>query len=138
MLMLIWVVVTFFTVAAFFLLDIEKVYINFWRLFFVLLTEFVLCGGLYYTMTQRNLFASAGLYTALTLYAVLAFGGCFFIDIFDGRLGVFIVYELAVAGMLIMIASLILVFDKKIQNDNRRAADYLNSQNFNIPKRGDF
>jgi hypothetical protein len=132
-------IVVVFTLAAFFLLDIEKTTINRWALAFLLLSEFVLFGGLiglcFTSVGHAKLFLRAGVSSALSLYFIATLISIFLVRILRDNLNVFILVQLAVIAFFAIVIVCVLAFSRVIAHRNE--AD-ISKVGTNEPKRGGF
>ena len=132
-------VVVAFTVAAFFLLEIERIAVFIWALAFLLLSEVALFGGLiglrFASSQQENVFRTAGITSSLILYVVATFVITLFANAMRERMYAFILLHLGVI-MLFAIATIsILAFSRGIA---RRNEEDLAKVGDHQPKRGGF
>lgn len=136
---IIGLIVIAFTLAAFFLLDIDKVPVNIWALIFLLVSEIALFGGLAgLRLVNENhslVFLRAGVTTALSLYCAATFIIVFFTGAFYNKLNSFILIELAVVALFSIITVSIVTWSRSIARRNEADIAKVGS---NEPKRGGF
>ena len=136
---IIGLIVIVFSLAAFFLLDIEKISVHIWALTFLLLSEIVLFGGLIgLRFTGGNssiVFLRSGISTALLLYFAATLVSVFFSGMFKEKLNTFILIELAIIVLFSIIIISILAWSRGIARRNEADMAKVGT---NEPKRGGF
>ena len=109
---LIGFIIIAFTIAAFFLLEIEKIAVNIWALAFLLLSEIALFGGLIGLRISpaghSAVFFRTGVSAVLTLYFGVTLVSVFFAGAFKEKVNTFIFIELAI--IVLFSVALISVF----------------------------
>jgi hypothetical protein len=136
---IIGIIVLAFTIAAFFLLEIERVAVFLWALAFLLLSEIVLFAGLVcvrqYSVRHSNVFLKTGATTALMLY----FAATLILTLFAGamreRLNIFILIGIGVIALFAIATIAILSTARGIAHRNEQDMSKVGS---NEPKRGGF
>ena len=127
------------TLAAFFLLDIEKIAANIWALSFLLLSICALFGGLiglrFTNPRHDGVFTRVGVTAALSLYFGATLISVFFAGLFKERLNTFIFIELAIIAFFAIIIVSILAFSRRIA---RRNEEDMAKVGGSEPKRGGF
>jgi len=128
-----------FTLAFFFLMDIEPIAVNIWALIFVILSEIVFFGGL---MRLRNVgadhnlvFLRAGFVASLSIYLSATLISAFFTGAFRDRLNIFILIQLAIIAVFLVAA---IVLYTSSRNITRRNLDDELKVGTKEPKRGNF
>jgi len=134
---IIGVIIIALTVAAFFLLDIERTTLNYWAFAFLVLSEVVLFGGLlmlrFSNAYYSSLFLKSGIASALFLY----FFTTLISMVLARWLGVngFVLVQLGIVALFAVILIIIVVFSQKIEHQTHRDLDKVGSTE---PKRGGF
>ncbi|MCL2078936.1 MAG: hypothetical protein FWH17_03730 [Oscillospiraceae bacterium] len=127
------------TLAAFFLLGIEKSTVNIWALSFLLLSICALFGGLIWLRfagsQHSKVFLKLGVTTALTLYFGVTFASVFFAGLLKEKLNTFILMELSIIALFAIIIVAILAFSRRVARRNEIDTAKVGS---NEPKRGGF
>jgi len=133
------IIVIAFTIAAFFLLDIERIAIFLWALGFLLLSEIILFVGLICvrkeSAKQANVFMRSGVTSVLLLYVVATVVVTLLAGSFADNLNVFILIELGVIAIFTIVTIAILAFSRSIA---RRNAEDASKVDVDQPKRGGF
>jgi len=136
---IIGLIVMVFSVATFFLLDVERVAVNTWALVFLLLSELVLFGGMialrFSGANYSRFFQKTGITTTLTLYFVVTLISVFFAGSFRGSINVFILIELAIIAFFAIILISFIAFSHKLE---RQSSEDTKKVGVNEPKRGGF
>ena len=113
------VIVISFTLAVFFLLDIERAALNLWALAFLLLSEAILFGGLIAVRLSGAghsvVFMKSGVTATLLLYFVVTLISMFFTRIFTDNVNAFILMELAIFALFAIITVSILAFSRSLR-----------------------
>jgi len=129
-------------VAGFFLLDIEKVALNFWAFGSLLFSLVVsLLAVITLVAPKRNkasAFYNAGLSGAIWTYEIAVIISILFINSFIDRLNNFIFTQIAINAFFFIVAVLIIVASAHISDGNARTAENLQNGEYNKPKRGGF
>ena len=132
-------IVIAFSLAVFFLRDIERISTNIWALTFLLLSELVFFGGLIglrFTGAKYNkTFAKAGITTALVLYFIATLISAFCAGAFRENLNTFILIELAIVAVFMIITIAIFAYSRGIAGRNEADIAKVAA---NEPKRGGF
>jgi Na+/proline symporter len=133
------IIVIAFSLAAFFLLDIETSAVNVWALTFLLLSECVLFGGLmglqFLRARHSNVFLRTGTATALFLYFAATVISVFFAGLFKEKLNTFILIELTIIALFAIVAISVFAFSRMIEHRSEEDTLKVGS---NEPKRGGF
>ena len=133
------IIVIALTVAAFFLLDIERIEIFLWAFGFLLLSEIILFAGLIglrRSIAQSgNVFMKSGVTSALILYFIATLIMALFSDTLRENLYVFVFIELCIFALFAVVTIAILAFSRSIARRNE--AD-MSKVGDNEPKRGGF
>ncbi|MDR2599021.1 MAG: hypothetical protein LBC73_01945 [Oscillospiraceae bacterium] len=136
---LIGIIVIAFTLATFFLLEIEKSVVNIWALSFLLLSEVTLFAGLIslrFTGEKHNtLFVRAGFSVALSLYFIITLVSVLFAASFEEHLKTFILIELAIIALFVIAAISIFTWSRGIARRNEVDMTKIGTKE---PKRGSF
>ena len=136
---IIGVIIIAFSLAAFFLLNIEKTDLNKWALFFLLLSEITFFAGLillrYSKAHFSNTFTISGITASLSLYFVFTLISLLFVSRFKEMLNTFILIEIALIALFAIIIIVISMFSRVIE---RRNEDDLSKVGNNEPRRGGF
>lgn len=132
-------IVIAFSLAVFFLLDIEKNAVNIWALSFLLLSEAVLFGGLiglrFAGGNHNAVFLRAGVTTTLSLYFAATLISVFFTGSFEDELKKFILLEIAIVALFLIAAISIIAWSSGIARRNDADVAKVGT---NEPKRGGF
>jgi hypothetical protein len=133
------IIVVAFSLAAFFLLEIERSAVNGWAWAFLLLAEFVLFGGLIglrFAGTSHNkAFLNSGVTTALSLYFIATMVSIFFTGVFKENPNTFILIELAIIALFAIITISVFACSRGIARSNEADMAKVGT---NEPKRGGF
>jgi len=129
------VLIVAFSLAAFFILDIEKTAMNMWALTFLLLSEFILFGGLIGLRFTSKVFLTAGFGTILFIYFGATLLNICFAKWFIVNLNTFILVEIAIITLFAIITITIFSFSRGIERRNEEDIKKIGS---NEPKRGGF
>ncbi|MDR0293650.1 MAG: hypothetical protein LBH95_05800 [Oscillospiraceae bacterium] len=136
---IIGLLIVIFSLAAFFLLEIERIAINGLALACLLLSECVLFGGLialrFAGARHNNVFLKAGVTTSLSLYLVATIISLFFAGMLKEKIYVFILIELAI---IILFGSITISIFAWSRGTARRDAEDMAKVGTNEPKRGGF
>ncbi|MCL2391805.1 MAG: hypothetical protein FWC66_04245 [Oscillospiraceae bacterium] len=136
---IIGLIVIGFTIAGFFLLEIERVTVNIWAISFLLFSQLALFAGLIGIRAtnnkHNNVFLKAGITTSLFLYFVITLISVLFAGRFSDNLNLFILIELAIIAVFAIIIISVLAWSRSIARRNE--AD-LAKVGTNEPKRGGF
>ena len=134
---IIGIIIVAFSVVAFILLDVETTTVNKWALAFLLLSEFVLFGGLIglrFTGTELSkAFLRVGVSTVLLLYFIATLVSMLFAGAFQENLNTFILMELALIVLFSIISIAIIAWSRKIARSNEADMAKVGT---NEPKRG--
>lgn len=132
-------IVIAFSLAAFFLLDIERIAVNIWALIFLLLSEGILFGGLialrFSSVQHSKAFLSAGVTTALLLYFAITLISVFWAGSLKERLNTFILIELAIVALFVIVVVSIMAFSRHTVQRNEEDIAKVGTTE---PKRGGF
>ena len=136
---IIGLIVVIFTLAAFFLLDIEKISMNIFALAFLLLSEVVLCSGLiglrFADENRSAVFLKAGVSTSLSLYFAATLITVLLAGNYIKKLNTFILIELAVIVLFAIVTISIVVWSRSVSHQNEEDMAKVGT---NEPKRGGF
>ena len=136
---IIGLLIVVFTLAAFFLLNIEKISMNIFALAFLLLSEVVLCSGLIglrFTNENRSaVFLKAGVSTSLSLYFAATLITVLLAGNYIKKLNTFILIELAVIVLFAIVTISIVVWSRSVSHQNEEDMAKVGT---NEPKRGGF
>ena len=136
---IIGLIVIAFTLAVFFLLDIDRASVNVWALAFLLLSEIVLFMGLiglrFAGAGHSILFLRAGVSATLLLYFIATLVSVFFSGAFKENLNIFILIELAIVFLTAIIIVAIFAWSISISRRNETDVKKVGSTE---PKRGGF
>lgn len=131
------VIVVAFTIAAFFLLGVERVTVNVWALLFLLLSELALFGGLvglrFAGENHSKPFLKAGVTTALSLYFVAALICMIFAGILKDNLNTFVLIELAIIAVFAIITISVFAWSRSVAQRNLADMEKVGTSE---PKRG--
>ena len=132
-------IIILFTIAVFFLLEIERNVLNYWALAFLLLSEIALFGGLIWLrfagVSHNKTFLRLGITSVLFLYFAATLILSIFAGGFGDRLNLFILLQLAIIVFASIITILVLAFSKSTQ---RRNEEDMKKVGVSEPKRGGF
>ncbi len=113
------------TLSIFFLSGFERTVINGWALFFVLLSELSLFGGLAVLGNIKSRFSRTAAITGITavlfLYLMVSVASCFFAELFHGDLNAFLTFEFTAIAAAAAVIALILVFFHHFNLAHRKA-----------------
>ena len=133
------IIAIIFSVADFFLLDIERTAVHWWALAFLLLSEVTLFGGLiglrYTRAAYSRFFLKSGIGSALTLYFVVTLVSVLFAGAFRENLNIFILIQLAIVVLFAVIIVSLSAFSRKLE---RQGEEDIKKIGVNEPKRGGF
>ena len=119
---IIGLIVVAFTLAAFFLLEVERIAVNRWAFAFLLLSQIVLFGGLIGLRStgenHANLFIRAGVSTALSLYFAATMVSVLFAGAFRDNLNMFILIQLAIIALFSIITISLFACSRRIARRN--------------------
>lgn len=129
-------------IAGFFLLDIEKVALNFWAFGSLL---FSLAASLLATVTlvspkknKEDVFYTAGLSSAIWIYEVAVVISVLFTKSFVDKLNNFIFLQITINALFFIVTIIIIVVSGRIHDINARTSENLQSGEYDKPKRGGF
>ncbi len=129
-------------IAGFFLLDIEKIVLNFWSFGSLL---FSLVVSLLATLTliapKRNkdgVYYSAGLGSAIWIYEIVVVISIFFTKSFVDHLYRFIFFQIAINALFFISAVIIINVAARVHDNNAKTYENLQSGEYSKPKRGGF
>ena len=113
-------VVVLFTLAAFFLLDIERGAIQWTALGFLLLSELVLFSWLRHVSRaeEGNVFLTSGMSTALGFYFLTTLVSVFFVGLF--QLSGFVLLQLGIIALFAVLAFSLLAASRRIRASQER------------------
>jgi len=133
------IIVISFTLAAFFLLEIEHVSVNIWALTFLLLSESVLFGGIILLRNigtfQNKVFLRAGVTVSLSLYFLATLICSLFSGALINSLNTFILMNIAIIAFVSITLTSIISLSHRIGRNN---LDDFNKIGTKEPKRGGF
>jgi len=133
------IIVIVFSIAAFFLLDIERIAVNSWALAFLLLSELTLFGGLiglrFTGEYHSTVFLKSGVTTALSLYFIATLISALFAGSFRENLNIFILIELAIIAFVAIIIISTFAWSRRVARLNEEDMTKVGT---NDPKRGGF
>ncbi|MCL2659562.1 MAG: hypothetical protein FWD64_03470 [Acidobacteriaceae bacterium] len=136
---LVGILVVAFTIAAFFLLDIEKNPVNKWALVFLVLSEVALFGGLTGLRSvdedHNQVFLKSGVTTSLSLYFIVTLASIFFAGLFQEPPKVFIVIEVAILLFFAIVTISICAWSPAIARRDEADREKIGTGG---PKRGEF
>jgi hypothetical protein len=124
------------TVAGFFLLDIERIALNYWAFGF-LLFSLVLSLILLITI-QDSVFYNAAVVSAVWLYQIAVIATMFFVKSFSEAVNKFVLMEITINALFFIAAILIIASSRYVHDSNAKTFEKLNNGNYNAPKRGGF
>ena len=123
------IVIILFTAAAFFLLELERDSLHCQSLVSLLLSEFILFGGLIGLQLRSakpsKAFQRAGVTAALVLYFIVTLFSVFFTGQFYGHENLFILMEITIFATFVVLTVSLLYFSRNIEAQDRAAADSL-------------
>lgn len=116
------IIVIVLSLAAFFLMEIERNPVTMWAFISLLISEVVLFGGLIglrLTSAQYGkVFLKVGIGTTLLLYFIATLIVVLFSGAFREKLNIFILIELSIIAVSAVIAVLIIAFAHRIERSN--------------------
>jgi FlaA1/EpsC-like NDP-sugar epimerase len=132
-------IIVAFTLAAFFLLDYDRVAVHWWALTFLLLSEVVLFSGLvglkYADRTYNGFFYRSGIFTTLSLYLLATLIVALLVGFFRENVNIFILIHLAIITLFAIIILLLYSFSRKLERQGEKDIKKIGT---NEPKRGGF
>lgn len=132
-------IVIAFSLSAFFLLDIERIALYGCALTFLLLSEFVLFGGLIGLrltgVNHSRVFVKTGLVSVLFLYFFSTLISVLCASFFRESFSAFVLIELAIIAFFAIIALSVLSFSRKIRRNNEEDGQKVGTKE---PRRGGF
>jgi len=136
---IIGLIVLVFSVAAFFLLSVDKIAVNIWALVFLLLSEIVFFSGLiglrFTKATHSSFFLKTGITTSLSLYFTATFISVLFAGFFRENINTFILIEISIIVLFAIVSISFFAFSRRI---DRQGDEDLEKVGENEPKRGGF
>lgn len=130
------------TIAGFFLLEIEKIALNYWAFGSLLFSLVVsLLATLMLVAPKKNysgVFYSGGLGSAIWIYEILIVLSIFFTKSFVEHMYRFVLLEVAINALFFISAMVICSVSARLHNNDVKTSNNLQSGEYNIPKRGGF
>ena len=130
------------TIAGFFLLEIEKIALNYWAFGSLLFSLVVsLLATLMLVAPKKNnsgVFYSGGLGSAIWIYEILIVLSIFFTKSFVEHMYRFVFLEVAINALFFISAMVICSVSARLHNNDVKTSNNLQSGEYNIPKRGGF
>jgi hypothetical protein len=124
------------TVAGFFLLDIERIALNYWAFGFLL---FSLVLSLLSLITIKgSVFYNAAVIGAVWLYQIVVIATMFFVKIFSEAVNKFVLMEITINALFFIAAILIIASSRYVHDSDAKTFEKLNNGDYNTPKRGGF
>jgi len=128
-----------FTIAAFFLLGIERIPVNKWALVFLVLSELALFGGLIGLRSvdedHNKVFLKSGVTTSLLLYFIVTLASMLLTGQFQENPRTFIVIELAILVFFAIVTVAICAWSPAIAGRDEADREKIGTGG---PKRGEF
>jgi len=129
-------------IAGFFLLDIERVVLNFWAfgslLFSLVVSLFVMVTLVAPKKNRDSVFYTAGLSSTIWLYEIAVIISILFTKSFVDHVNGFIFLQIMINALFFVIALIIIRLSGNIYDNNARTYDNLQNGEYNKPKRGGF
>ena len=136
---IIGIIVIALSLAVFFLSGVEKITINILALMFLLLSEFVLFGGLIGLRlngaNHGKVFLNAGIGTTLILYFLATLISTLFTGAFIEKLNRFILIEVVIIALSAIVMILVFASSRGIERSNEKDMSKVGNIK---PKRGGF
>lgn len=130
------------TIAGFFLLEIEKIALNYWAFGSLLFSLVVsLLATLMLVAPKKNnsgVFYSGGLGSAIWIYEILIVLSIFFTKSFVEHMYRFVFLEVAINALFFICAMVIYNISTRLQYNDAKTYKNLRSGEYNKPKRGGF
>ena len=129
-------------IAGFFLLEIDRVAINYWAFGSLL---FSLVVSLLATLTlvapkanKGGVFYTAGLSGAIWIYEAIVVISILFARFFANRVNGFVFIQIAINASFFIVAVIIIGVSNRVHNNNAKTYENLQSGEYDKPKRGGF
>ncbi|WP_099205249.1 hypothetical protein [Scatolibacter rhodanostii] len=129
-------------IAGFFLLDIDKVPLNFWAFGSLLLSLVV---SLFATLTlaapkknKDGVYYSTGLGSLILIYEIVVIISIFFTQWFAAHMYRFVFLQIAINAVFLIIAVVTINISARVHDNNAKTYEDLQSGEYNKPKRGEF
>lgn len=129
-------------VTGFFLLDIEKVAINFWAfgslMFSLVVSLFATIFLIYPGKNKYNVLHTVGLSNAVWVYEIIIIISILFLKPFIDHLGGFIFLQISINALFLVAMITIKTASGRVHNVNVNTYENLQVEEYNKPKRGGF
>jgi hypothetical protein len=129
-------------IAGFFLLNIERVALNFWALGSLLLSlvlsSIVVATILAPKRDKDAIFYAAGLSVVVVVYQIAVIISMFFTQNFADDVNSFIFLQIIINALLIIAVVIIVVLSNRVHKGNAETYRKLQDGEYNQPKRGGF
>jgi len=129
-------------VAGFFLLDIEKIALNFWAFGSLLFSLTVSLLAMITLVSPKKykdgVFYTAGLSSTVWLYEIAVIISVLFIKSFIDKLNSFIFLQIAINALFLIVAVVIINISGRVYDNNARTSENIQSGEYDKPKRGGF
>jgi hypothetical protein len=129
-------------IAGFFLLEIEKIALNYWAFAFLLFSLVVsMFTNVSIAQTKRNkdgVFYNAGLSVAVWLYQIAIIVTMFFVKSFGDGVGKLALLEIVINALFFITVIALVGFARHIHDKNAETLAKRENGEFNTPKRGGF
>ncbi|MEM5768600.1 MAG: hypothetical protein AAGU32_10000 [Bacillota bacterium] len=129
-------------IAGFFLLNIEKIALNFWAFGSLLFSLVVsLLATLTLVAPKKNkdrVFYSSGLGSAIWIYQIVIVISILFTRLFEEHVYGFVFFQVAINALFFMSALVIINVSARVHDNNEETYKNLQSGEYNGPKRGGF
>ncbi len=138
----IFILCVILVISGFFLLDIEKIALNYWALGFLLFSftfsMLVSLGGTFLRSTRDNVFNIVGLYSAIFIYQIGVIVCTIFTPLFKENVGTFIFIQIAINIVFTVVLITIISFTGYLNKVDDKTFDKIKSGEYDSPKRGGF
>ena len=129
-------------IAGFFLLDIEKIALNYWAfgslLFSLVISLLATLKLIAPKENKGSVFYSGGLGSAIWIYEILVVISIFFTNKFVDHMYRFVFLEIAINALFFISAMVIFNVSSRLHDNDAKTYENLQSGEYNKPKRGGF
>lgn len=136
----VYIIGIFVAVAGFFLLDIEKIALNFWALGSLLFSLVIsLLGMIMLVIPKREkngVFYTAGLSSTIVIYEIAVVISLLFTRLFVDKLTSFIFLQISINALFFIIGIIIIAVSERIHDSNEETYEKLKNGEYSKPKRG--
>ena len=129
-------------IAGFFLLDIEKIALNFWAfgslLFSLIVSLLAMLTLVVPKENSEHIFYSSGLSSAILIYEIAVVISIFFTNSFEDHVYRFVFLQVAINALFFISTLLIVNTSAHVHNSKTTTKENLESREYSKPKRGGF